>query len=96
MSEELVAFTKPRLLSIRKHLEAKGATEPVTTVAQFISHIHETSARWQREDWKCREDDETDVLNPSASSGRCGFAVRAMCSMVFSPVSTAIAHGRIC
>lgn len=73
MSEELVAFTKPRLLSIRKHLEAKGATEPVTTVAQFISHIHETSARWQREDWKRREDDETDVLNPVRIVGQVWF-----------------------
>jgi hypothetical protein len=33
MSEEPVAKTKPRLLSLRKHLEAKGAKEPLTTIA---------------------------------------------------------------
>ena len=35
MSEESVAFTKPRLLSIRKHLEAKGDKEPLTSIAEW-------------------------------------------------------------
>lgn len=73
MSEELVAFTKPRLLSIRKHLEAKGDKEPLTSIAEFLSHVHETSARWQEKDWKRREDDESDVLNPARIVGQVWF-----------------------
>ena len=73
MSEESVAFTKPRLLSIRKHLEAKGDKEPLTSIAEFLSHIHETSARWQEKDWKRREDDESDVLNPARIVGQVWF-----------------------
>jgi len=73
MSEEPGAFPKPRLLSIRKHLEAKGDKEPFTTFAQFLSHIHESSARWQQDDWKRREDDEGDVLNPARIVGQVWF-----------------------
>ena len=73
MSEEPGAFPKPRLLRIRKHLEAKGDKEPFTTLAQFLSHIHESSARWQQDDWKRREDDEGDVLNPARIVGQVWF-----------------------
>jgi hypothetical protein len=73
MSEDPVAITKPRLLSIRKHLEAKGDKEPFTTIADLLSHIHATSTRWQQEDWKRIEDDETDLLNPVRIVGQVWF-----------------------
>lgn len=73
MNEESVPNAKPRLLTIREHLEAKGANEPLTTLAEFISHIHETSARWEHEDWKDREADELDVLNSVRIVGQVWF-----------------------
>jgi hypothetical protein len=69
MNEELGAFPKPRLLSIRKHLEARGDEEPFTTLAQFVSYVHESSARWQQDDWKRRGDDERDVLDDVGHDG---------------------------
>ncbi|MGA2888909.1 MAG: FRG domain-containing protein [Terracidiphilus sp.] len=73
MSEEPGAFPKPRLLSIRKHLEAKGDNEPFTNLTQFLSHIHQSSSQWQKDDWKRRENDEGDVLNPVRIVGRVWF-----------------------
>jgi FRG domain len=63
----------PRQRAIRKHLEARGTKEALTTVAKFVSHIHKTTARWQHEDWKDREDDESDVLNPVRIVGQVWF-----------------------
>jgi hypothetical protein len=96
MSEEPGAFLKPRLLSIRKHLEARGDKEPFTTLAQFLSYIHESSARWQQDDWKRREDDERDVLNPVRIVGQLWSVVRETRGMASSPASTAKVHGGIC
>jgi hypothetical protein len=62
-----------QLLTIREHLKAKGATGPLATVAEFVSHIHETSARWQQDDWKRREADERDLLNPVRIVGQTWF-----------------------
>jgi hypothetical protein len=73
MSKEPEPNAKPRLLTIREHLEVKGAKEPLKTVAEFVSCIHETSARWQQEDWKDREADELDVLNPVRIVGQVWF-----------------------
>jgi hypothetical protein len=73
MSEEPGAFLKPRLLSIRKHLEAKGDRKPFTRLAEFLSYVHESSSRWKRDDWKRREDDERDVLNPARIVGQVWF-----------------------
>lgn len=73
MNEESVSNAKPRLLIIRGHLAAKSAREPLTTLAEFISYIHETSARWEHEDWKDREADELDVLNPVRIVGQVWF-----------------------
>jgi hypothetical protein len=73
VSDQPVGFTKPRLLSIKKHLEAKGNKDALTTIADFISYIHKTSARWQEEDWKQREDAESDVLNPARIVGQVWF-----------------------
>ncbi|WP_041839638.1 MULTISPECIES: FRG domain-containing protein [Acidobacterium] len=73
MNEVAVSNTKHRLLTIREHLAAKGAKEPLTTLGEFISHIHATSARWEHEDWKDREFDEQDVLNPVRIVGQVWF-----------------------
>lgn len=73
MTDEPIPNVKPRLLTIKEHLEAKSAAEPLKTVAEFISHIHETSTRWQAEDWRRREDDEEDVLNPVRIVGQVWF-----------------------
>jgi len=73
MNEESASNAKPRLLTIREHLAARGAMEPLTTLAEFISHIHETSARWEHGDWKDRETDELDVLNPVRIVGQVWF-----------------------
>jgi hypothetical protein len=74
MREAPAAFSKPRVLSIRKHIEAKGDKEAFTTIADLLSHIHATSTRWQQEDWKRIEDDEADVLNPARIVGQVWFA----------------------
>jgi hypothetical protein len=74
MGKEPEPNAKPRqLLTIREHLKAKGAKEPLTTVAEFVSHIHETSGHWQQEDWKLRKADELDVLNPVRIVGQTWF-----------------------
>src|SRR5665213_4512328 len=73
MGKKPVTPAKPSLLSIRKHLSAKGKQKPFTDIAQFISHVHETSARWQQEDWKHREADVRDVLNIARIVGQVWF-----------------------
>src|SRR6185437_14041984 len=73
MNKESVPNTKPRLLTIREHIATKDAKEPLTTLAEFISHIHKTSARWEHEDWKDKEADEQDVLNPARIVGKVWF-----------------------
>ncbi len=73
MKEEPISNAKSRLLTIREHLARKDAKEPFTRLAEFISHIHETSARWEHEDWKDRECDELDVLNPVRIVGQLWF-----------------------
>jgi hypothetical protein len=73
MNEESALNAKPRLLTIREHLAAKGTKEPLTSLAEFISHIHKTSARWEHEDWEIREADEQDVLNPVRNVGQVWF-----------------------
>jgi FRG domain len=73
MNEEPVSNAKPRLLTIREHLAAKGTKEPLTSLSQFISRIHEISVRWEQEDWRDRETDELDVLNPVRIVGQVWF-----------------------
>lgn len=73
MNEESLSNAKPRLLTIREHLAAKSAKEPLTSLSEFISYIHRTSARWEHEDWKDREAEELDVLNPARIVGQVWF-----------------------
>jgi hypothetical protein len=70
---KMVVATKPRQHSIRKHLKGKGAKRHFTTIGQLISHIHETSGRWQEVDWKRDEDDERDLLNIARIVGQVWF-----------------------
>lgn len=73
MSKGPVAKTKPRLLSLKRHLAAKGAKKPLTTIAQFVTHIHDASVCWEKADWKQYEDDEQELLNPVRIVGQVWF-----------------------
>lgn len=73
MNDDSAFNPKPRLLTIREHLAAKGAKEPLKTLEEFINHIHQTSARWEQGDWKKREADDEDVLNPVRIVGQVWF-----------------------
>jgi hypothetical protein len=95
MSKKPAALAKPRLTSIRKHLKLRGNQKPFTSITEFISYIHETSARWQKEDWKRNEADVRDVLNITALLAKCGSVARETHCMVFSLVSIERALGNI-
>src|SRR5690348_9996895 len=73
MSKKTVIPAKPRLLSIRRHLKSKAKQRPFTDIAQFISYIHDTTTRWQKEDWKRHESDVRDALNIARIIGQVWF-----------------------
>jgi hypothetical protein len=67
------ANAKPRLLTIKKHLEAGSIKEPLTSLAEFIRHTHKITARWERADWKKQEAEDEDVLNAARIVGQVWF-----------------------
>jgi hypothetical protein len=73
MSTKPVVLTRPRPLSIKRHLKAKGKLPLFANLSQFVSHIRDTSARWQGNDWKDREGDVRDVLNDVRIIGQVWF-----------------------
>ncbi len=62
---------------LRDLLQGLGAiSQPISTIAEFVRDVGDTSKKWQDRDIKKRELDEESFLNDARIVGRHGFAVK--------------------
>jgi FRG domain len=85
MSDNVANNPKPRLETIRQLLEKRGQREPVKSIGEYLSVIHEFSEGWQEEDWKATECDEDILLNNVRIVGQLWFRGHINCDLSLRP-----------
>jgi hypothetical protein len=85
MSEGAASNPRPRLLTIRKLLEAKGTVEPIKSIGDYLKAVSTTSERWQEDDWKGTECDEDYLLNNVRIVGQVWFRGQRNCDHGLQP-----------
>jgi hypothetical protein len=79
MSESPTSHPRPHRDTIKRLLAAKGFSEPVENIGDFLKVIRTTTERWQEEDWKNRERDEDYLLNNDRIVGQVWFRGQRNC-----------------
>jgi hypothetical protein len=76
---------KPRLESIKKLLEDRGALGSVKSIGEYLTAVRTISERWQKDDWTRIECDEEYFLNHVRIVGQIWFRGHLDCSLSLRP-----------
>jgi hypothetical protein len=73
MPDEIKHSTPPRTGTIRDLFIQDDGVRVVTSLAEFISLVHEISEEWQKDDWRSRAQDDEYLLNNCRLVGQAWF-----------------------